>query len=133
MDDMALDNLEIASPSVVRQAASDFAAALSETPEFQAFEQAAFKLRSDPAATQARKTFQSKQTSLKALIQLHAVPAEDQAELERLYQAYQTLPCVIEYLQAETNLRALCQVLNSLLSEHLGLDFATSSSTGCCG
>lgn len=133
MDNPALDNLEIASPSVIRQAAGDFAAALSETSEFKAFEQATYKLRHDPDAAQAQKVFQARQASLKALIQLRAVPPEDQAELERLAQAYNHLPVVVEYQQAEAKLRALCQVLNQLLSEPLGLDFAAASSSGCCG
>ena len=34
-----INELEIASPSVVRQAARDFAAALSETPQFKAYEE----------------------------------------------------------------------------------------------
>ncbi len=132
MDDEVVDNLEIAPPEVVLQAAHDFAASLAETPEFKAYEQAAFRLSKDPAANEATEAFLSKQESLKTLIELNAVPAEDTAEFERLRQAYLALPCVIEYQQAEADLRVLCQALAGLLSQQIGFDFAAATSTGCC-
>lgn len=45
MDDKVFDDIDIAPPSVVKQAARDFAAALAETPKFKAFEQAADRFR----------------------------------------------------------------------------------------
>jgi len=133
VDDKALDNLEIAPPEVVLHAAHDFAAALAETPEFKAFEQAAYRLEHDPAAARAREAFMAKRASLEALIRLNAVPAKDQAELDRLAQAYLGLACVTEYQSAETGLRVLCQALAGLISQPTGLDFAAASSSGCCG
>src|ERR1035437_2632541 len=50
MDDPILSDIEVSSPSVVWKAASDFANALAETPQFQAFEQAAWQLRQDEKA-----------------------------------------------------------------------------------
>ena len=41
MDDKVFEDIEIAPPSIVKQAARDFAAALAETPQFKAFDQAA--------------------------------------------------------------------------------------------
>ncbi len=133
MDHQELENLEIAPPEVVLQAAHDFAEALAETAEFKEFEQAAYDLHHDPAAAQALEAFRAKQEPLRALIQLNAVSEKDRAELERLRQAYLSLPCVTRYQAAESVIRALCQVLSGQLSEQIGLDFAAVSGSGCCG
>jgi hypothetical protein len=42
MTDMVLNDFDIAPPEVVQHAAHDFAAALAATPQFRAFEQAAY-------------------------------------------------------------------------------------------
>jgi cell fate (sporulation/competence/biofilm development) regulator YlbF (YheA/YmcA/DUF963 family) len=129
---MELNELEIAPPAVVRQAACDFAAALAEAPQFSAFEQANQRLTSDTTAQRAMETFQAKQKSLEALLRLNAVSAEEQAELERLRSNFMTQDSVVAYFQAETDLRALCQATAGLVSQHIGLDFAAACSSGCC-
>ena len=48
-----VDDMEIAPSSVVKQAARDFAAALSETPQFKAFEQVARVFQKDEVAQRA--------------------------------------------------------------------------------
>jgi hypothetical protein len=53
MDDAALQGIEVASPSVVKQAARDFAAALAETPELKAYEQADYAFRREQAQQEA--------------------------------------------------------------------------------
>ncbi len=133
MDHQALDNLEIAPPEVVLQAAHDFAEALSETAQFKSFEQAAYDVYHDTAAEQAKDAFLAKQDALRALIQLNAVPDQDQSELERLRQAYFSLESVSRYQSAEAGIRALSQALSGQLSQHIGLDFAAVSGSGCCG
>ena len=50
MNDQVNEDIEIASSSIVKQAARDFAAALAETPQFKAFEQAAYAFHNDQAA-----------------------------------------------------------------------------------
>ena len=50
MSDFVVNELELAPPEVVRQAARDFAAALAETPQFQAFEAATDRLSNDSVA-----------------------------------------------------------------------------------
>lgn len=105
--DLELNELEIAPLPVVKQSARDFAAALSETPQFKAFEQAAYGLRHDPAAQQALAAYQSKFESLSMMSMLNAVSEADRGELERLRAAYQEQPAVQAYLPAETELTAL--------------------------
>jgi cell fate (sporulation/competence/biofilm development) regulator YlbF (YheA/YmcA/DUF963 family) len=132
MEEMAFDKLEIAPPAVVLQAAQDFAAALAETPQFKAFEKAAWRLQQDQEAEKARKAFLIKQDSLKAQIRLNAVPLKEQVELESLRMEYLALAPVLAYQRAEASLRTLCQMLAGQLSRQIGLDFAAATSTGCC-
>ena len=127
-----MDALEIASEEVVKQAAHDFAAALVETPQFKAFEQTSEALRNDEKALNAMEAFQAKQSSLQALLMLNAVGAEEQAELERMRQAFMNEPTVSAYFQAQSELTAMCQASADLLSKHLGLSFAAACGPGCC-
>lgn len=127
-----INEIEIASPSVVRQAARDFAAALVETPQFTTFEQASEALRRDENAQHTMGAYQKKQQSLQALSMLNAVSAEEQAELERLRQALLNEPTASAYFQAQGELTLMCQAAADLLSEHLGLSFAAACGPGCC-
>ncbi len=132
MTDKFSEDIEIAPPSVVMQAANDFAAALAETPQFKAFEQAAWNLKYSPEAEKAKNEFLAKQNLIRAQYKLKSVPPEAQKELERLRMAYLDLDQVSSYQEAEASLRELCQVLSGQLSRQIGLDFAAVSSPGCC-
>lgn len=132
MTDFAVNELEVASPSVIRQAACDFASALTQTAQFEAFEVAVERLKSDEAAGRAMDAYQSKYASLEMLLRLQAVGSEDQAELVRLQKAVNAQPAVAAYRQAEADLRALCQLAGTQLSGYIGLDFAGVCSSGCC-
>lgn len=130
--DPLLDELEVAPPAVVRQAAADFAAALAAAPEFAALDAAAATLRADAAARQAMLAFQEKQRILQTVLKPGAVSTEAQAELERLREAYLAQPAVTSYFQAEEQLRALCQQVAGTLSAYINLDFAAACGGGCC-
>lgn len=127
-----INEIEMASPSVVRTAARDFAAVLVETPQFKAFEQASKALRNDKNAQRAMEAYQTKQMSLQALLMLNAVSAEEQAELESLRQTFINEPTVSAYFQAQSDLTVVCQAAADLLSKHLGLSFAAACGPGCC-
>lgn len=127
-----INDIEIASPSVVRLAVRDFAAALVNTPQFKAFDQASEALSRNENAKRAMLAYQKKRESLQALLMLNAVSAEDQAELERLRQAFMNEPAVSVYFQAQTELTAVCTAAANLLSKHLGLSFTAACGPGCC-
>jgi cell fate (sporulation/competence/biofilm development) regulator YlbF (YheA/YmcA/DUF963 family) len=133
MTTYALNDLELATPTVVKQSARDFAVALVGTPEFQAFEEAAERMRQDEPAQQAMEAYQAKHQSLQALLLLNAVSEDEQAELERLRQAFFSDPSVIAYLQAEAALRAVCQATADLISQDIGLNYAAVCGYQCCG
>ncbi len=128
-----LNDLEIAPAAVVKQAGRDFAAALAETQQFKTFEQLALRFRQDEAAQKDMQAYREKQQSLRVEQQLNAASPEDKAELERLRTAWLAHESVMEYLEAQADLVALCQSVGDLLSEEIGLDFPAACSTSCCG
>lgn len=133
MDDKVFDDIEIAPPSVVKRAASDFAAALAETPQFKTFEGAYEALKKDAEASQALSAYQEKVKSLRALLMLNAVGEVERAELEHLKNDYVTRPTVQAYAAAETELTSLCQQTAGMISEAIGLNYAASCGASCCG
>jgi cell fate (sporulation/competence/biofilm development) regulator YlbF (YheA/YmcA/DUF963 family) len=133
MSDKVVDDLEIAPASIVLQAARDFAAALSATPQFKSFEQAAERFRNDQTAQQAMSVYRDKQKELRALLMLNALSAEQQTELESAKSAFLDQPIVQDYFKAQTELVTLCQALGDTLSESMGLDYASACGVSCCG
>jgi cell fate (sporulation/competence/biofilm development) regulator YlbF (YheA/YmcA/DUF963 family) len=133
MNELILNDLEVASVSVVKQAARDFAAALVEMPQIQAFEDAALRFQQDEAAQQAMQAYRQKQQSLRMMLMLNAVSPQDQAELERLHQAWLAYDTVKAYAQAQAELLALCQALEELLSKQIGLNYSAACGASCCG
>ena len=116
----------------IRQAIHVFAQALAVTPEFQALEEAADQLSSDTAAQRDIQAYQTRQQSLQAMLLLNAVDPGEQAELERLRQAFLSNPTVNAYYDAQENLNSLCQDAADLLSKRIGLSFTAACGPGCC-
>ena len=117
----------------VERAVSDFAAALSETPEFTAFERAYVRFRDDRRAQEELRTYGEKQRSLQPLLMLNAAGEDELAELERLREAWSSEESVIDYVEAQAALAALCRATDQVLSERLGLGFAGTCRPSCCG
>ena len=113
-------------------AAKAFAAALAETPEFQAFEDAAVAFKQDRAAQGAVRLFQEKQRSLQMMQQLGMLTQDELNELERLRGAMIAQPSVRAYVEAQDELMLVCQAASRELSEVIGLDFAGACAPGCC-
>lgn len=132
MTDLMLSDIAIAPPEAVRHASRDLVAALAETPAFTTFEQAAAAFRQDEAAQSAIQAYQQKQQALQMMLMLNAVSPEDRAELNQLYQAFASRPSVQTYVQAEADLREVCQAVADRLSQQIGFDFAAACGSGCC-
>lgn len=132
MTNLTVNELELAPPAVIRQAARDFAQALAETPQFQALEAAGEQLRGDAAAQAAMQAFQAKQQALQMMQMLNAVSAEETAELERLRQVFLAAPAVAAYLQAQEDFTILCRAAADVLSKSIGLSFTAACGPGCC-
>jgi cell fate (sporulation/competence/biofilm development) regulator YlbF (YheA/YmcA/DUF963 family) len=133
MEDLKFEGIETAPPSVVKQAARDFAAVLSETPQFAAFEQATYAFRHDQTAQKALQAYQQQQQSLRALMMLNALSVEQRDRLEHLQNEFNNLKVVQEYFRAQMELASLCQELGDALSESIGLSYAAACGVSCCG
>ena len=130
MIETKLTDLEVTSE--VEGALRDFAAALTETPQFARFELAAGALRGDEEAQNAIFAYESKQRSMQMLLMLNAVSEQEQAKLESLRQTVFSNSTVMGYVSTQEDLMALCQAVNDMLSDHLGMRFALRRG-GCCG
>ncbi len=117
----------------VRLAAKTFAAALAESPEFQAFEDSAVAFKQDRAAQEAVRLFQEKQRSLQMMQKLNMLEQAELDELKRLRDAMMGQPCVHAYVDAHNALILLCQAMAQELDEAIGLDFAGACAPKCCG
>ena len=133
MDEIGLNEIEVASLSVVHAAGRDFAAALAEAAQFKAFEQTYEALSHDVAAQQALSAYRGKAESLRALLMLNAVSETERGELEQLKQNYLTRASVQGYAAAEAELTALCQQAAGRISAAIGLNYAASCGASCCG
>lgn len=134
MENTTSNDLEIASQEVVMQAAKQFAEAFAETPQYRKLEQTYTDFSQDTEAQKARSEFLIKQASLKGLMRLNAVSAEDRQELQRLQNRFNSQPSVLRYGKAQDDVVMIAQEIGDLLSEAIGLDYANSCRTGgCCG
>jgi len=133
MNDLVYDDIEIAPVEVVKRAAREFAAALAETQQFRAFEQAYEALSHDTTAQQALSAYRDKAESLRALLMLNAVSETERAEMERLKQDYLTRASMQAYAAAEVELTAICQQAAGMISAAIGLNYAASCGASCCG
>lgn len=116
------------------QAAREFAAALAETVEYHAFEDAQLALQRERAAQEAIRAFREKQQALGWELRFGLVADADQEELRRLEQAMLAQPTVQAYVEAQEGLSRLCGELAGLISDTIGLNFAAGCGPGCaCG
>ena len=128
-----INDIKLASHSVVCQSAHDFAHALEGTQQYTAFLSAVERLKNDQEAHLAMAAFQEKQKSLQMSSMSGEVGSEDQAELERLHQAFVNRPSVEAYFQAQDDLMAICQEAAQHLSRTIGINYPSACSAGCCG
>jgi len=116
------------------EAAREFAAALAETTEYQAFEQAQMALQRNEAAQEAIGAFRDRQQALAWQIRFGLASDTERQELQQLEQAMLALPAVQAYIQAQEELSRLCSELAGVISNTIGLDFAGGCGPGCaCG
>jgi cell fate (sporulation/competence/biofilm development) regulator YlbF (YheA/YmcA/DUF963 family) len=130
---MTIPTLEKASPTMVRQAAHDFAEALMQDPAYVEFQAASVAMGQDPAAQKAIQTFQAKQSELQMKAQLNSVTPQDQTELEQLHQDLMAQPAVIAYFQTLDGFTRVCQSAADSIYEYTKLNIASACGGGCCG
>jgi cell fate (sporulation/competence/biofilm development) regulator YlbF (YheA/YmcA/DUF963 family) len=119
--------------SDVERAARNLAAALAETPEYKAFEEAYVRFRDDERGQEALWAYQEQQRLLQPMLMLGAASAEQRAELDELREAWMAEASVSQYLEAQTALSTLARAIDELLSGKIGLGFAAACRPSCCG
>lgn len=111
----------------------DLAGALMAAPAYRALVAAADRMRADPAAADAIRAAEERQAHLqREEARGRDTPAARQ-EVEGLWEQVERQPVVIAYHEAERSLVEVCQEVNRVVSEILGLDFAAHARRSCCG
>ncbi|MDW7755944.1 MAG: YlbF family regulator [Brevefilum sp.] len=134
MEKLKLNELEIASKSVVMDSAQRFTEALAESPQFRAFEDVYQAFRDDNIAQTAYKALRDKQESLSMMMTLNAIDEEERSMLNKLESQFLSLQSVQRYIEAQNALIALCQEIGDIFSDAVGLNFGLACRVGgCCG
>lgn len=116
------------------EAAREFAAAVAETAEYRAFDEAQVQLGRDATAQEAIHAYQEKRQALVWQLQLGAVADAEGEDLQRLEQTMLALPAVRAFVEAQGRLGQLCREIDGVVSEAIGLSFAAGCGPGCaCG
>lgn len=133
MVNQTLNELEVASKSVVKDSARKFSKLLAESPQFQVFEDAYQTFQQDTEAQTTYRELTYKQRSLR----MKDPNADIENELENLKELesrFYDMESVKQYIEAQENLLSLCQEIGDILSEAAGLNFALATKVGgCCG
>lgn len=124
-------DMQVLETATVDTAVRDFAQALTGSAVFHRFEEASERLQADAAAQTAMHAFQQKQQSLQALLMLNAVSPAERSELQQLQETFFSQPAVMALLAAQDDLRVVCQMAASIVSERIGLPFAAACGPGC--
>ena len=115
-------------------AARALGAALAETSEYLAFEQARLGMRDDADAQKAIRAFREKQVGLSWKLQMGLISDTEREELDQLQQAMFAQPAVQAFMDAQRGLARLCSEASEIVSDTIGLGFAASCGPGCsCG
>ena len=118
-------------PEAFEPAARALAAALAETPEHQAFDQARFSMRDDAVAQRAIRAFQERQIGLSWKLQMGLTSDAEREELQRLQQTMLAQPAVQAYMDTQQHLSLVCSEVSELVSQIIGISFAASCGPGC--
>jgi cell fate (sporulation/competence/biofilm development) regulator YlbF (YheA/YmcA/DUF963 family) len=134
MDDLTLNEPEVASKSSVMEVVRRFTETLAETAQYRALEETYLAFRQDHEAQAAYAALQDKQQSLRMVMMLNAVDEEDRLALKQLEDQFYGLKSVRDYIQAQETLISLCQEIGDFLSDAVGLNFGLVCRVGgCCG
>ncbi len=136
MDDIKLNDLEVASKDVIMLTARQFAETLTETDQYKEFEQSYESYRQDVEAQLAFREYQLKRVELQAKSKTNPLDDKGRAELILLQGKAFSQPSFMRYQKAQENLTEMCQKVGDLLSKTIDLDYSAAckiSSGGCCG
>lgn len=112
----------------VNAALREFVDAIQDSKQYRRFVEARERLDDDQEAQQLLRTFQQKQAQL----QRGGFDEETMAELREIQDEMDDNEVIGEYTQAESELIAMLDRTNDVISDRIGEEFARSMGGGCC-
>ncbi|MFC7080495.1 YlbF family regulator [Halorussus caseinilyticus] len=117
--------------SHVEELAGELGEAIAETPEYRRFEETKAAVEDDDEAQQQVKEFEQLRQEFMLARQTGEATKEDIQKVREAQQELHSMPVMEEYLQAQEELEAKMEAVNSAISEPLAIDFGDQAS-GCC-
>lgn len=106
-------------------------AAITELPEYQAFEEAQEAVKRDDDAQAKIQEFEQLRQQFMLARQTGQASKEDMQELQTKQQELHQIPVMAEFLDAQSELTDRLEEINKAISEPLAVDFGEEAG-GCC-
>ncbi len=120
-------------PPEVKQATQTLVNALKESQALRTYAESIAKMEADSSATALLDELQQVQTDLRVRQGNGTVTREDTVRLRQLQSAVQTHPTIATFLAADAEARGFLPEVNHIISDLIGIDFASLGRTqGCC-
>ncbi len=117
----------------LQQAVQTLNAALKESPPLRMYTAALVKMEADPSATGLLDELQRVQADLRVRQSNGSITHEDTARLRQLQADVQAHPKIAAFLAADQEAKTYLPVVNNLISDLIGIDFASLGRIkGCC-
>src|SRR6056297_2372665 len=121
-------SVETASPEELGR---ELGEAISELPEYRAFEETKAAVQQDDEAQEKIAEFNRLREEFGLAQQTGDVTREEYRKIQEAQQELHSLPVMAEYLEAQADLQARLAEINDAISEPLAVDFGGEAG-GCC-
>ena len=125
------DAVENAETPDVADLGRELGEAITELPEYEAFEDARGRVENDPEAQRKIDEFEGLRQEFMLARQTGEATQEDLRELQQAQEELHQLPAMSDYLEAQAELDARLEAINEAISEPLAMDFGEQAG-GCC-
>lgn len=125
------DAVEDAESPAVTDLARDLGEAITDLPEYEAYEDARERVERDEDAQRKIDEFEGLRQEFMLARQTGEATQEDLRELQRAQQELHEIPAMAAYLEAQAELDARLEAVNEAISEPLSMDFGEQAG-GCC-
>lgn len=122
---------ETADQSHVEQLGQELGEAITETPEYQRFEETKAAVEEDDEAQEKVKEFEQIRQEFMLARQSGEATQDDVRNVQQTQQELHSLPVMAEYLDAQEELETKLEAVNEAISEPLAVDFGQQAG-GCC-
>ncbi|PSP43010.1 regulator [Halobacteriales archaeon QH_6_64_20] len=115
----------------IEELAGDLGAAIADSPEHEAFEEARRTVQESEEAQAKIEEFESTRQEFMLARQSGNATQEDLEELQATQQELHAIPVMAEFLEAQNELEARLEAVDDAISAELALDFGDNVG-GCC-